>query len=127
RAAKTFLPFIQFRAASGGHGRRHCDFAWHAAFVSTGGSLSLSQFQNGSRPAHSSVARRTDVHHSVAVERDPVSSGAAFSRRRQNRRPIAAHGIGKSFGRSLSTSACLPRTHCRRPRNSRSPVGEPDT
>src|SRR5256714_5675412 len=55
RATKTFLSFVQFRAPSSGDGRRYCDLARDAAFVSARGSLSLSEFQNGARPARSSL------------------------------------------------------------------------
>src|SRR5438034_1158356 len=73
--------------------------------------FSISEFKNGSRPACSGIARRADVHHSLALERHAFTCGASVSWRRKNRRAIAAHGVGKSFSGSFPRSARLSGTY----------------
>ena len=74
----------------------------------------------------SSVARRANVHDSLALERNPFARRAAFPWRRENRRAAATDGIGKSFGRSFPGSARVPGAHRGRPRDPGSSTGEAD-
>jgi ATP-dependent Lhr-like helicase len=108
---KRFCRSFNFELQAAATGRRDSNFARHPAFVSARRSFSLSEFENGSRPArfrHCSTRRCSPF---AGAGTHAFTCGASFSWRRKNRRARAAHGVGKSFGGSFPGSACVSGTH----------------
>ncbi len=124
--AQALLPQIQLRAAGGrDRGRDHPVADRHAQLPARG-SRALSAFEQRARAARSGVARCAHVHDALALERLDRARAAALQGRQQGAAAAPAHGSRGLDRGGVPRPARLPGEHRRRPRDPRSPAGEPD-
>ena len=99
-AAQALLPQVQLRAAGGGDRGRHRAVADHRAQLRARRGGALSAFRQRARRADPGAARRADVRHALALDRE---------RRRSRCRASAAARRCRRSSRAWTPRICSPR------------------
>ena len=125
-APEAVLPPVQLRAPGRGHRGRAAAVAGTAALLPAGHRLPVPPSRHGGRDPGAGAARRADVRHPLALERDHRARDAAKPGRPQGAAPDSADAGGGSPRRRLPRRGRLPGEHPGRPGGPRSSAGAAD-